>query len=230
MAAVVSTTARLRPVLSRDTIADTALRMTLEQPTMPFTLARLGAELSADPTAIYRHYRSRDELIRDLGDRLFGEVAEMAVITDDWIQSMRNVASSVRTVLLRRPALAADLGTRFTGGPNERRGIVILRGILQGAGFPDDDIPHHMRAFGELMLAEVVMTATLLSMPSDAQQFELDVSQSLYGRVAGDSLEYEDRTFGWILDTYLEGLQVQLRRSQHPPEGAADIHHERGEQ
>ena len=230
MAAPLSTAARLRPVLSRDTIADTALRMTLEQPALPFTLARLGAELSADPTAIYRHYRSRDELVRDLGDRLFGEVADTVVITDDWVESLRNVAATVRAVMLRRPALAADLGTRFTGGANEQRGIVILRGIMQRAGFPDDMIAHHLRAFGELMLAEVVMTATLLSMSPEGQQFELDVSQSLYGRVAGDSLEYEDRTFQWILDTYLDGLQVQLERSQRRIEGAATIHHERGEQ
>lgn len=212
------TAARPRPALSRDSIAETALRITLEQPATPLTLARLGAELSADPTAIYRHYRSRDELIRDLGDRLFGEVADTVELTDDWVQSLRNVAATVRTVLLRRPALAADLGTRFTGGVNERRGVVILRGILEQAGFAADVIPHHLRAFGELMLAEVVMTATLLSMPAADQQFELDVSRSLYGDIAGDSFEYEDLTFRWILDTYLDGLQVQLR------------HHERGDQ
>ncbi|MEN9644816.1 MAG: hypothetical protein RL238_1485 [Actinomycetota bacterium] len=224
------TAARPRPVLSRDSIAETALRITLEQPGTPLTLARLGAELSADPTAIYRHYRSRNELIRDLGDRLFGEVADTVVIVDDWVQSLRNIADTVRVVLLRRPALAADLGTRFTGGANERRGIVILRGILQHAGFADHEIAHHLRAFGELMLAEVVMTATLLSLSPDEQQFELDTSRSLYGDFAGDSLDYEDLTFRSILDTYLDGLQVQLERSQRRVSGAADIHHERGEQ
>ena len=54
---------RSRPVLSRDVIAHVALRLTLEQPATPLTLARLGAELGADPTALYRHYRSRDESV-----------------------------------------------------------------------------------------------------------------------------------------------------------------------
>jgi AcrR family transcriptional regulator len=225
-----ATTHRQRPVLSRERIADTAMRMTLEQPTSTLTLARLGAELSADPTAIYRHYRSRDELIRELADRLYGEVVDSAVITDDWVESLRNVAGTLRTVMLRRPALAADMGTRFTGGPNERRGVAQLRGILRDAGFPEADIANHLRALGEMVLAEVVMTATLLVLSPEAQRFELDVARSLYGGDADDSLRYEDNTFSWIFETYLDGLQVRLRRTVHPHEGGNMIDHERGEQ
>ena len=227
-----STTAprRTRPVLSRDTIADTAMRMTLEQPTTALTLARLGAELAADPTALYRHYRSRDELIRELADRLYGEVVDTAVITDDWVESLRNVASTLRMVMLRRPALAADMGTRFTGGPNERRGVAQLRDILRAAGFPDADIANHLRSLGEMVLAEVVMAATLLVLPSDAQRFELDVARSLYGGNTDDSLQYENNTFSWIFETYLEGLQACLRRTTQSSAGANMINHERGEQ
>lgn len=225
-----ATPRRTRPVLSRDSIADTAMRLTLEQPTTPLTLARLGAELAADPTALYRHYRSRDELIRELADRLYGEVVDSATITDDWVESLRNVAGTLRTVMLRRPALAADIGTRFTGGPNERRGVAQLRSILRGAGFPEADIANHLRALGEMVLAEVVMTATLLALSPDAQRFELDVARSLYGGDTDDSLQYEDSTFSWIFETYLEGLQVHLRRATRPSAGANMINHERGEQ
>ena len=38
-------TRRMRPALSRDVIAEVALRLTLEQPATPLTLARLGAEV-----------------------------------------------------------------------------------------------------------------------------------------------------------------------------------------
>ena len=222
-----ATTRRPRPVLSRDTIADTAMRLALEQPTTPLTLARLGSELSADPTALYRHYRSRDELIRELGDRLFGEVADTAEITDDWIESLRNVAGAIRTVMLRRPALAADMGTRFTGGPNERRGVGVLREILLRAGFPERDVPNHLRALGEMVLAEVVMTAAMLTLPPDELEFELGVGRSLYGSDAGDALTYEDHTFTWIFETYLAGLQSQLRDQSRPARGA-NMNHQQG--
>jgi AcrR family transcriptional regulator len=223
-------TRRPRAALSRELIADTAMRMTLEQPTSTLTLARLGAELSADPTAIYRHYRSRDELIRELADRLYGEVVDSAAISEDWVESLRNVAGTLRTVMLRRPALAADMGTRFTGGPNERRGVAQLRDILRHAGFPEADIANHLRALGEMVLAEVVMAATLLVLSPDAQRFELDVARSLYGSDTDDSLQYEDKTFSWIFETYLEGLQVHLRRATRRSAGANMINHERGEQ
>ncbi len=223
-------TRRSRPTLSRDTIADTAMRVTLEQPTTPLTLARLGAELSADPTALYRHYRSRDELIRELADRLFGEITDTAEITDDWIESLRNIAATIRIVLLRRPALAADMGTRFTGGPNERRGVAMLREILLRAGFPETDVPNHLRALGELVLAEVVMAASLLALPRDAQEFELSVARSLYGADSGDSMTYEAHTFSWIFETYLNGMQLQLREGVHPAPGANMNRQQGGEQ
>lgn len=221
---------RVRPVLSRDTIADTAMRMTLEQPTTPLTLTRLGAELAADPTALYRHYRSRDELIRELADRLYAEVADTVEVTDDWLESLRNVAATLRSVMLRRPALAADIGTRFTGGPNERRGVAVLRDILLRAGFDEPDIPNHLRAMGEMVLAEVVMTASLLVLPPDEQEFELSVARSLYGADAGDSLAYEDHTFSWIFETYLTGLQTQLRDRSRPTVGANMNHQQGGQQ
>ncbi len=221
---------RVRPALSRDTIAETAMRMTLEQPTTPLTLTRLGAELAADPTALYRHYRSRDELIRELADRLYAEVADTAAVTDDWLESLRNVAGTLRSVMLRRPALAADIGTRFTGGPNERRGVAVLREILLRAGFDERDIPNHLRALGEMVLAEVVMTAAMLVLPADEQEFELSVARSLYGADAGDSLTYEDHTFSWIFETYLAGLQSQLRERSRPTVGANMNHQQGGQQ
>jgi AcrR family transcriptional regulator len=217
-------------VLSRELIAETAMRMTLEHPTTPLTLARLGAELSADPTAIYRHFRSRAELVRELADRLFGEALTIAEVTDDWVQSLRNVAASIREVMLRRPALAADIGTRFTGGPNERRGVAILREILVGAGFSEADVSNHLRALGEMVLAEVVMTASLLALPSDEQEFELSVARSLYSAEPIGSLDYEDNTFSWILETYLEGLQARLRRATRPSAGANMNHQQGGDQ
>jgi AcrR family transcriptional regulator len=225
-----ATTRRPRAVLSRGAIAETAMRITLEQPTTPLTLARLGAELAADPTALYRHYRSRDELVRELADRLYAEVVDTAEVTDDWLESLRNVAATLRTVMLRRPALAADMGTRFTGGPHERRGVEILRDILRRAGFDEHDIPNHLRAMGEMVLAEVVMTASMLILPAHEQEFELSVGRALYGGDAGDPLTYEDTTFSWIFETYLSGLQMQLEDRPHPAEGVNMNHQQGGEQ
>jgi AcrR family transcriptional regulator len=41
------------------------------------TMRRIGSELGADPTAIYRHFRNKDELLVTLADRLFGTEIEV---------------------------------------------------------------------------------------------------------------------------------------------------------
>jgi AcrR family transcriptional regulator len=221
---------KARPALSREVIAETAMRMTLDQPTTPLTLTRLGAELAADPTALYRHFRSRDELIRELGDRLYAEIGATVEITSDWAASLQSVATTVRSVLLQRPALAADLGTRFTGGDHERDGVRRLREVFVAAGFPEDQIARQVQGFGELMLAHVVMTASLLCMSLDQQEYEHRVSLSLYGpHTSTTSLELEDNTFAGILDTYLSGLRLQLEQTSRHREGVNMINEQRGE-
>lgn len=225
-----ATSKRTRASLSRELIIDTALRVTLEQPTTPLTLTRLGAELSADPTALYRHFRNRDELVRELGDHLFGEVAVMIDASGDWQEVLRDIAVTMRRVMLQRPALAADLGVRFTGGPNERAGAAVIFDVLRRAGFAEEDVPRLARAFGEFMLAQVVMAASMLSMSADAQEFELQVARSLYGPSMGATpYDYEDDVGRQIIDTYLAGLAAELEAQARPTPRANMIHHERGD-
>ncbi len=229
--AAASSGRRSRPSLSRELIVETALRLTLEQPATPLTLARLGTELAADPTALYRHFRSRDELIRELGDHLFGEVAAMVDLAGSWHDALREIAGTVRLVMLRRPALAADLGVRFTGGPNERAGVAIIADVFRRAGFAEDQVLPQTRAFGEFMLAHVVMSASLLTMTPDGQEFELQVARSLYGpAVRSTSYEYESDVASQIVDIYIDGLAAALERQAGSVPRANMIHHERGDQ
>jgi AcrR family transcriptional regulator len=198
-------------VLSRDVIADVALRLTLEQPTTPLTLARLGAELGADPTALYRHYRNRDELLRDLADRVFIEPNAAFRHQDDWRSSLAEFVMTVRTEYLRRPALVAEVGARFTGGPNERRTVEIMREILRGAGFTEDMTILQTRAMGSLFVSHSVMTAILMAMPPSALELDHAIAREMNGDAAGaDSHEFENHTFSIILSTYLDGVETHL--------------------
>jgi AcrR family transcriptional regulator len=208
-------TRRLRPVLSRDVIADVALRLTLEQPTTPLTLARLGTELGADPTALYRHYRSRDELLRDLSDRVFIEPNAAFQHQDDWRLSLTQFALTLRAELLRRPALVAEVGARFTGGPNERRTMEIHREVLRRAGFAEDIIVLQTRAMGSLFVSHAVMTSILMALPQAALDIDHAIAREINGEAAGDdSHEFENGTFAIILSTYLDGLATHLDARQ----------------
>jgi AcrR family transcriptional regulator len=211
------TTKRVRPILSRDAIAEVALRLTLEEPTAPLTLARLGAELGADPTALYRHYRSRDELMCDLGDRVFAGPNERFRHRDDWRDSIVDFALLVRSEFLLRPALAAEVGGRFTGGPNERRCMDLLREVLVRAGLPDALILPQMRAVGSLVVSHAVMTATLVSLPPAALELDAAIARGIHGDAAGaDSEDFENTSFRIILDTYIDGLSAHTADAAEP--------------
>ena len=81
-----------------------------------------------------------------------------------------------------------------------------------------------------MMLGHVVMTASLLCMTPDQQEYEQRVALSLYGpQRSTTSLELEDDTFAGILDTYLAGLRLQLEQTNRHREGANMINEQRGE-
>ncbi|HEU4658536.1 MAG TPA: TetR/AcrR family transcriptional regulator [Capillimicrobium sp.] len=61
-----------RPRLDRERILDAAEAIVREEGVGRLTMRRIGAELGADPTAVYRHFRNKDELLIQLADRLFG--------------------------------------------------------------------------------------------------------------------------------------------------------------
>jgi AcrR family transcriptional regulator len=208
--AKVSTTRRIRPVLSRDVIADVSLQLTLHR-TTPLTLARLGAELGADPTALYRHYRSRDELMRDLVDRIFIKPNAAFQHQDDWRRSITQFALAIRAAFLQRPALVAEMGARFTGGPHERRTVQINHEILRRAGFAEHTVATQTRALGSMFVSHTVMSAILMALPQSALDEDVAIAREINGAdIAADSPEFESHSFEIILGTYLDGLQLQL--------------------
>jgi AcrR family transcriptional regulator len=215
---------RTRPVLSRELIAEAALRLTLDQPRASLTLARLGAELGADPTAIYRHFRNRDELLLHLVDRLFVESLEGFEPSPAWQGSLTELAERSRQALLRRPALAADAAWRFTGGPGERAAVTLLHSILCDAGFEPDEALEHVRAFGEMMLAHIVMTAASLSAGDAAHEADMVVAERLHGaKVLSTSYGYEAAAFALMLRVHIAGLEALLAdRSSQPDLGQSD--------
>ncbi|WP_445149643.1 TetR/AcrR family transcriptional regulator [Baekduia sp. Peel2402] len=66
-----------RARLDRERILDAAEAVAAREGVGRLTMRRIGAELGSDPTAIYRHFRSKDELLVQLADRLFGTEIEV---------------------------------------------------------------------------------------------------------------------------------------------------------
>jgi AcrR family transcriptional regulator len=66
-----------RVPLDRDRIIAAAETIVAAEGLGRLTMRRIGAELGADPTAVYRHFRNKDELLVQLADRMFGTPPEL---------------------------------------------------------------------------------------------------------------------------------------------------------
>jgi len=124
--------------LDRESILDAAFAVAEEAGHRGLTMRRVGAELGADPTAVYRHFRNKDELITAMADRLFGGVIEHYP-DGPWREGLRNGMVMGRRVYRRHPGFAEALAATPDDTPNLERIAERVLGLLRKAGLTDGD-------------------------------------------------------------------------------------------
>lgn len=214
---------RERVSLSRELILETAMQLADSEGARSLTLTRLGRALGADPTALYRHFRNKDELLLAMGDQIMAEAVAGIEPGKSWLDTLRSAAWSMRRAYLARPALGAQSASRFTGGEAEMQLVDTITAELTKAGLDPEAAARHGRAFAEVVLGHIGITATLLSLPTDLQEQDVAIGLRVYATPAqgpatqsmvrthvATALEDEDEVFRTILETYLEGLRSTL--------------------
>src|SRR5437762_11864139 len=93
-----------RGTLSQELIVKAAFRVADSAGMDKLTFQALGRELSAHPTAIYRHFRNKDELLLTLLDALHEEaLANTPPPTADWAHDLMQIAIHTHDAFLRHP-------------------------------------------------------------------------------------------------------------------------------
>lgn len=106
------------------------------------SVRELGMMLGADPTAIYRHFRSKDDLMRALLDHIVaGAVAEVDATT--WDERLRQLIARTLEWAARYPAIGAEAIVLTTHGPGELAAIELMLDAFRTAGLPDDEVVRH---------------------------------------------------------------------------------------
>src|SRR5690349_2951353 len=127
-----------RPPLDRERILAAAEAIVAREGLGKLTMRRIGAELGADPTAVYRHFRNKDELLMQLADRLFGTLPPVHPGMD-WREQLkadlRHGINRYRT----HPDLAALLAMQPVDTPNLQAIAEHLLGLLTDLGVAPDD-------------------------------------------------------------------------------------------
>ena len=108
--------------LNRDVIARAGFAVAARADARALRIREIGTELSADPTAIYRHYRSRDELVFDLIDRVaLAALTRSESLEGSWRDRLAATSRLIVEELERYPAVALAAARDRPTGPHELR-------------------------------------------------------------------------------------------------------------
>ncbi|WP_053667552.1 TetR/AcrR family transcriptional regulator [Streptomyces sp. MMG1121] len=141
--------------LTPEAIVQASLRIAARGSANAFTVRRLGEELGADPTAVYRHFRDKDELLLEVADRTLGEVLDSIPEGLGWQDRIRALADGSLAVALKYPAVASTMASRTTRRANEFRVVELILGAVTEAGLSGAEAAVHYRMVGDSLLALV---------------------------------------------------------------------------
>lgn len=140
--------------LDRDTILAAALQLASSPGVASISFRELGAHLGADPTAVYRHFRNKEELMGALLDHVTEQgLAELTVPPEHWQERLRRLALDTRAWLERYPAIGAEAMGLTTNGQAEHRAMEVILDAFTRAGLEGDELVRHYALFAMHVLS-----------------------------------------------------------------------------
>lgn len=177
-----------RGSLTREKIVRESLRLLDAEGIAGFSLPKLGRALGTDPTAIYRHFASKDELVLAIADLLIQESSAGLVPGDCWLDTLTESTRRLRDTYLAHPAAASLSACRTTQGPAEMRIVNIIIGAVLAAGFEGAEAATVYRAIADFALSWAGGEAAFLALPALLQKADRDAWTSAY--LAADRADY----------------------------------------
>lgn len=222
----VARTRRKRGSISQDEIVEAALRLMDREGESALTFSRLGEELRASPTAVYRHFASRNDLLAALADHLDGISLEGYEPTDDWRADLRDLAWRAWRTANAHPAAAAVSLSVVSNGPNELRAVEWLLRAIHRAGITGREAVVQYQVYANLVLLAAGAQGARLS-PSDPRSgtegwiqvyAPKDPARFPYAEAAKAelaSVTYEE-VFDKQLEMYLDALALAVGAADRP--------------
>ncbi len=103
--------------LTAERIVEESLRLLDTGGAAGFSMPKLGRALGADPTAVYRHFASKDDLVLAIADRLIQEAMKGLTPSECWVETLVDTARRLRLTYRAHPAAASLSSFRTTQLP-----------------------------------------------------------------------------------------------------------------
>jgi AcrR family transcriptional regulator len=209
-----------RARLTRETILDGYIELADRTGGTEISLRALGEAMGADPTAIYRHFRDKAELLTAVTDRLLARVVDSFVPTGDWREDLRSLALLIREVYLSHPQLARLLAHSPSSHPSNASLIEACLSALRSAGLSDADAAAAVELMENYVAGVSSLNAEMVGSANDAWRHELAaLPPDRFPNVTSiaDRLYREDgRNFEFGLELFLDALEA--RAGQRGPD------------
>lgn len=157
-----------RGTLTREVIVEAALRILDEGQVNALTFARLGKELGASPTAMYRHFSSRDQIMTAVADELIRIAIDGYKPAESWMDSLRDLAYRAWHTFAQHPAAAMHTFYRVTLGPNEIRVVDSILEAIHEAGWRGHEAVFNYQMYANMVLALSGRNAAMLTAAAEA--------------------------------------------------------------
>jgi AcrR family transcriptional regulator len=205
--------------LTRNIIVSAAIDVIADVGSDQFSVRKLGEAIDADPTAIYRHFRSKDELLRAMGDRSLDGVAD-DLPTESWRACVRELCIRIRAANLAHPALASLVRGAPPRHHNELLITETILGRLGDAGFDASGAAQAYHALIELTIGSAAIDAPMASLAAPARDAIYDEWRGDYAALDPIAFPHSvrmarslypgtaDQRFVFALDRLLDGLQL----------------------
>ncbi|MFI8909647.1 TetR/AcrR family transcriptional regulator [Streptomyces albidoflavus] len=140
-----------------------------------FSMRKLAGTLGTDSSSLYRHFRSKTELLRAVADRILLSAMDGYRPEGDWKERVTAVALRVREAFGRHPQLAAVWGRYASGGTGSRLVMEELLQALSASGLPDAEIPARYHRLVVLVAALVASEAAIGTVPPPEREQGLEL-------------------------------------------------------
>lgn len=141
--------------LNRGIIVKAGLDLAARTQTDAISVRALGSELGVDPTAVYRHFKSKDDLMRALLDELQGTALRQVPPDAAWRERLRLLAWATLDTFVDHPAIAMEAALLTTNGPAEMATIEFILAAFAEAGLEGTRLVHYYALFASYVLSEV---------------------------------------------------------------------------
>jgi TetR/AcrR family transcriptional regulator, tetracycline repressor protein len=127
-----------RTRLTRAAVAERGLRLADADGLDALTIRKLATDLGVTPMALYWHFRSKEELLEGLAERVWGEIDVSVDRAAPWPEQLRGLLESLLRVLRAHPAAADLLLHCEKQGEAWANATEVTLEVLRTAGFDPD--------------------------------------------------------------------------------------------